>query len=252
MKQAACVSPRTVVQLYMLIAISVKGKSVIWKSPEVWARGRLCAQSPRSRRGKPLAAWGLGPCSARKGETAEGPWSHQLSSHTPALHYFRGGFTTVQNASGIKYWHPCRKKTRKFEAKSAQSKIMFSTLFTRRQNWNEYGSKRWTLESTQAQASESLCSMSIVNVSDWTKMTSTFVLLVLMTNVFSVYVSCFNGLTSRLVKITSSFGSWSSRSASSKSLSIISSISRLASSCRSPKNPGYESDRSCDQQMKST
>ena len=77
------VSPRTVVQLYMLIAISVKGKSVIWKSPEVWARGRLCAQSPRSRRGKQLAAWGLGPCSARKGETAEGPWSHQLSSHTP-------------------------------------------------------------------------------------------------------------------------------------------------------------------------
>ena len=74
--------------LYILIAISVEGQSVIWKSPEVWARGRLCAQSPRSRRGKQLAAWGLGPCSARKGETAEGPWSHQLSSHTPEFFIF--------------------------------------------------------------------------------------------------------------------------------------------------------------------
>ena len=173
--------------LYILIAISVKGKSVIWKSPEVWARGRLCAQSPRSRRGKQLAAWGLGPCSARKGETAEGPWSHQLSSHTPEffifflflLLFFSFYFdpitclpihlhcTILEGAlqlfkmplasnidekkkvtKKIKYWHPWGRKTRKFEAKSAQSKIMFSMLFTRRQNWNEYGSKRWTLEST--------------------------------------------------------------------------------------------------------
>ena len=36
--------------------------------------------------------------------------------------------------------------------------------------------------------------------------------------------------------ITSNFGSWSSRSASSRSLSIMSSISRRASSCRSPEH----------------
>ena len=219
--------------LYILIAISVKGKSVIWKSPEVWARGRLCAQSPRSRRGKQLAAWGLGPCSARKGETAEGPWSHQLSSHTPdffivfyfyhsflffilipsivspntcILYYLRGGgFCNCskciwhQKLLETVKWIPLREKNKNIcnincpdalrsKVSSEQNNFFHAFYLQTKLEWI------WLKKMNSGSSGSSGSSMSIVNVyvfenSALTKMTSTFVLPVLITNVNSVYVS---------------------------------------------------------------
>ena len=133
-------------------------------------------------------------------------WSHQLSPQTPAFYYLRGGgFCNCskciwhQKLLETVKWIPLREKNKNIcnincpdalrsKVSSEQNNFFHAFYLQTKLEWI------WLKKMNSGSSGSSGSSMSIVNVyvfenSALTKMTSTFVLPVLITNVNSVYVS---------------------------------------------------------------